>query len=67
MKYRLNLSVLEYGSVEVEADSEEEAMEKAEDAIAEGNVFWNNMKLTDVTAEPVQNRAEKSRKTRQDR
>lgn len=64
MKYRLNLSVLEYGSVEVEADSEEEAMEKAEDAIAEGNVFWNNMKLTDVTAEPVQNRAEKSRDER---
>ena len=64
MKYRLNLSVLEYGSVEVEADSEEEAREKAEDAIAEGNVFWNNMELTDVTAEPVQNRAEKSRDER---
>ena len=39
-------------------------MEKAEDAIAEGNVFWNNMELTDVTAEPVQNRAEKSRDER---
>ena len=64
MKYRLNLSVLEYGSVEVEADSEKEAMEKAEDAIAEGSVFWNNMELTDVTAEPVQNRAEKSRDER---
>ena len=64
MKYRLNLSVLEYGSVEVEAASEEEAMDKAEDAIAEGNVFWNNMELTDVTAEPVPSRAENSRDER---
>ncbi len=64
MKYRLNLTVLEYGSVEVEADSEEEAMEKAEDAIAEDHVFWHNMELTDVTAEPVQSRVEPDRSER---
>lgn len=39
-KYRVNVTERNYGSVTVEADSEEEARELAEEAYSEGNVDW---------------------------
>lgn len=39
-KYRVNVTERNYGSVTIEADSEEEACEIAEEAYSEGNVDW---------------------------
>ena len=39
-KYRVNVTEKNFGSVTVEADSEEEARELAEEAYSEGNVDW---------------------------
>ena len=39
-KYRVNFTDKNFGSVTVEADSEEEARELAEEAYSEGNVDW---------------------------
>ena len=39
-KYRVNVPEKTFGSVTVEADSEEEARELAEEAYSEGNVDW---------------------------
>ena len=39
-KYRVNVAEKNFGAVTVEADSEEEARELAEEAYSEGNVDW---------------------------
>lgn len=39
-KYRVNVAEKNFGSVTVEADSEEEARELAKEAYSEGNVDW---------------------------
>ena len=39
-KYRINVTEKNFGQVTVEADSEEEARELAEEAYSEGNVDW---------------------------
>ena len=49
MLYKFNISVLEYGYVEVEADSLEEAKDLVVEAEQEGKVSWNNREITDIT------------------
>lgn len=40
MKYTVKVKDISYGYVEVEADSVEEAEEKAEEIYFDGNVLW---------------------------
>lgn len=40
-----------YGAVDIEADSPEEAMTKAEEAYHQGNVHWTNSEFTPQGAE----------------
>ena len=47
MKYLVKISVVDNGSVSVEADSVEEAKEKAEEAYYNGQVFWNQWTYSD--------------------
>lgn len=61
MKYLARVTMLEYGFVEVDAASEEEAKEMAEIAVSEGKVMWHDEEITDVTVEKLQ------RKRMQDR
>ena len=49
MLYKFNILVLEYGYVEVEADSLEEAKDLVVEAEQEGKVSWNNREITDIT------------------
>ena len=46
MKYRVSVMETSYGAVEVEADSPEEAREKAEEAFHQGNVHWTSCDFT---------------------
>ena len=46
MKYLVKISVVDNGSVSVEADSVKEAKEKAEEAYYNGQVFWNQSEIT---------------------
>ena len=48
MKYLVKISVVDNGSVSVEADSVEEAKEKAEEAYYNGQVFWNQSEITNL-------------------
>ena len=48
MKYLVQISVVDNGSVNVEADSVEEAKEKAEEAYYNGQVFWNQSEITNL-------------------
>ena len=50
MKYGVNIQEVSYGSVEVEADSEDEARDIAHDKYSEGFVNWGK---TDVTTHEV--------------
>lgn len=47
-RYIVYLSRLEYGSVIVRAETEEEAIDKARKAEKKGQVFWHHSELTDV-------------------
>ena len=48
MKYLVKISVVDNGSVSVEADSVEEAKEKAEEAYYNGQLFWNQSEITNL-------------------
>ena len=41
MKYRVNVNETSYGSIVVDADSEDDARDKAYDEYYKGNVRWN--------------------------
>ena len=41
MKYRVQVKEINYGSVIVDADSPEEALEKAKHPYAMGDIIWN--------------------------
>ena len=58
MKYKVLISKIEYGSVEIEADSEEEAVEKAyelaetysyTDNFSQDEIDWYENEISDVT------------------
>lgn len=49
MLYKFNISVLEYGYVEVEADSLEQAKDLVVEAEQNGEVTWNDREITDIT------------------
>ena len=49
MLYKFNASVLEYGYVEVEANSLEEAKDLVIEAEQNGKVTWNDREITDIT------------------
>lgn len=48
MKYGVKFTYVERGYVEIEAESGDEAIELLEDAIAGGNVIWNNSDVTEA-------------------
>lgn len=50
-KYFVYLTRLEYGSVEVEAENDEEAKIKAREAYEKGEASWHDEELTDITPE----------------
>ena len=50
-KYTIYVSELQYGFLEVEAENEEEAIEKVYAEYENGNVFWHSSEITDVTIE----------------
>lgn len=56
MKYRINVKEINYGCIEIEAVSEQDAYEKAEAAYAMGETIWDqgNYELTD--AQPIRER-----------
>ena len=45
-KYLVNVKEISYGFVEVEADSMEDAPEKATEAFHNGNVIWPSCEFT---------------------
>lgn len=50
MKYGVKFTYVERGYVEIEAESEDEAIDLLEDAIAGGNVIWDNSDVTEAEA-----------------
>ena len=48
MKYGVAVTIVQTGYIEVEADCEEEAKEKAEEAYYNGQVFWNQSEITNL-------------------
>ncbi|MBQ7347684.1 MAG: hypothetical protein IJW55_06975 [Clostridia bacterium] len=50
MKYGVKFTYVERGYVEIDAESEDEAIELLEDAIAGGNVTWDNSDVTEAEA-----------------
>ena len=51
MKYRVSVMETSYGAVDVEADSPEEARERAEEAYHQGDVHWTSSEFTAQEAE----------------
>ena len=58
MKYKISISKIEYGEVEIEADSEEEAIERAYElaepcSYNEGfdvdDIYWYDNEISDVS------------------
>lgn len=47
-KYQVNITVRETGSVEIEAESEQEARERIEEVIQEGNVYWDDFEVVEA-------------------
>ena len=54
MKYGVKFTYVERGYVEIEAESEDEAIELLEDAIAGGNVIWDNSDVTEAEAKLIE-------------
>ena len=60
MKYQISISKIEYGSIEIEADSEEEAIEKAyelaepfsyNDGFDVDDIYWYENEISDVSVD----------------
>ena len=60
MKYKISVSKIEYGEIEIEADSEEEAIEKVYElaepySYNEGfdvdDIYWYENEISDVSVE----------------
>ena len=51
MKYLVKISVVDNGSVSVEADSVEEAKEKAEEAVLEDRVLYHETEVKECKIE----------------
>ena len=49
MKYCVYVTELHYGSVQVEADSDNEAIQKARMLYEHGQVVWHDGELSDVS------------------
>lgn len=56
MKYRINVKETNYGCIEIEADSEAEAYEKAEGAYFMGQTIWDQGNYELSGAQPIQDR-----------
>ena len=58
MKYRVDVKEISYGTIIVDAVSEEEAYEKAETAYTMGNTIWNSgeYEITDAKRIPDRSR-----------
>ena len=67
MKYLVKISVVDSGSVRVEAESVEEAKEKAEQAYHNGQVFWNESEITELEVSEENERPQTQNKVRRDR
>jgi len=50
-KFNVSLTETNYSSVEIEADSVEEALSKYTDEYHASNVCWTNSEISDVSAE----------------
>ena len=49
MKYCVYLTALQYGSVQVEADSDDQAVQEAKKLYEQGRVFWHDGELSDIS------------------
>lgn len=58
MKYMVSIKEINYGGVEIEAASLEEAKEKAEREYYNGNVFWKDTDLEYLSVRKQQERGE---------
>lgn len=58
MKYSVRVEETSYGFVTVEADSIDEAHEKAEQAYNDGNVFWKESRFSVLSAKEEKDRSE---------
>lgn len=67
MKYHVTITEINYGGVDVEAATEQEAQEKARQEYDNGNVFWKDSEISDLNAEPAPHREQqKSKRDRGD-
>ena len=64
MKYNVKIKVIDNGSVSVEADSIEEAKEKAEEAYYNGAVFWDDTEIAEMEVSEEKERPHERRKER---
>ena len=48
MKYNVKLKVIDMGSICVDANSIEEAKEKAEQAYYSGSIFWDESEISEM-------------------
>ena len=46
MKYRIDVTETSYGFVEIEADSEAEALAKVDEEYHSGNIVWSSSEIT---------------------
>ena len=58
MKYLVSVKEVNYGAVEVEAASPDEAMEKAEQEYYNGNVYWKDTDIDYPSVRKEQDRGD---------
>ena len=61
MKYRVDVKEISYGTIIVDAVSEEEAYEKAETAYTMGNTIWNSGEYEITDAKKIPDRSRDAR------
>ena len=62
--FRLNITEIQYGFVEVKAENKDIAQDMYLDAYNEGKVTWTNSTISEVTAEEIANKTKPSDTTK---
>lgn len=67
MKYHVTITEINYGGIDIEANNEKEAQERARQEYYNGNVFWKDSEISDLNAEPaVFHKRQRTKSSRED-